>query len=603
MASTINAITTGTGGIQTTADATGNISLQSNGSNVLNTTASGVSIPGTLGVTGAMTASGGLAVTGTLTVNGSSPGRSGATTTDLTSGSPTLTLTSSSNQLQYVTANAAGCSVVMPDATTLTAGHDYFTIFNAGSYPIAIKDNGGTIREYISPSTTLTASIKSIATSNGVWQFGNPPTLNATPSWIPMTTVSGYVYVYVIPVTSTQAVVVYNDTATQMTIKCRLLTFNASTKVITYGSEITIATVGTNTWAEYSSAASDGVDRGFISWCTRSSGSSGTTGHYYVGFAIVSGTLYISTVQTGLTRTSAYFTMLDYGNCYLGANNAFISFAGSYLANSAGTATTLALDIRMFTVTVAGTTVTVTNSASNTTISNTGSTSVGGNLPPYVARTSLTTFVYDIFNGTSVYQSGGYINCNTSANTFSTGARTSQTTQMVNVTIPQVSRSGWFPFVVNSAGTRVMSAGYFTTVSNVGSATVTTAVSSDITIKPFTATQYNTALSSYGAYAFPYDYYSNGYFSYLDYGSGFSVSSSEYIVIVGSTYWSLDPSSSTFNVNTGTVNFTTNPIVAGSYVIPTLLSATNLFVGSATVAYASSLNQYDILTLASPFKN
>ena len=75
MASTINAITTGAGGIVTTGDSSGNISLQSNGTTVLATTSSGV------------------AVTGTLTVNGAAPGRSGATTVNLSSGTPSVTLT------------------------------------------------------------------------------------------------------------------------------------------------------------------------------------------------------------------------------------------------------------------------------------------------------------------------------------------------------------------------------------------------------------------------------------------------------------------------------------------------------------------------------
>jgi hypothetical protein len=56
MASTINAITTGTGGVITAGDTSGNLSLQSNGSTVLAMTSSGV------------------AVTGTFTVNGAAPG-------------------------------------------------------------------------------------------------------------------------------------------------------------------------------------------------------------------------------------------------------------------------------------------------------------------------------------------------------------------------------------------------------------------------------------------------------------------------------------------------------------------------------------------------
>jgi hypothetical protein len=48
MAVTLNALTTGVGGLQTTGDTSGQISLQSNGSTVLTMTASGVSVTGTL---------------------------------------------------------------------------------------------------------------------------------------------------------------------------------------------------------------------------------------------------------------------------------------------------------------------------------------------------------------------------------------------------------------------------------------------------------------------------------------------------------------------------------------------------------------------------
>jgi hypothetical protein len=69
MAVTLNALTTGVGGLQTTGDTSGEISLQSNGSTVVAVTASGVSITGTLSSTTALPAtSGGTGLTsaGTL---------------------------------------------------------------------------------------------------------------------------------------------------------------------------------------------------------------------------------------------------------------------------------------------------------------------------------------------------------------------------------------------------------------------------------------------------------------------------------------------------------------------------------------------------------
>jgi hypothetical protein len=59
MAVTLNALTTGVGGLQTSGDTSGQISLQSNGSTVLTTSSTGVTITGTL------TASGGGAISET----------------------------------------------------------------------------------------------------------------------------------------------------------------------------------------------------------------------------------------------------------------------------------------------------------------------------------------------------------------------------------------------------------------------------------------------------------------------------------------------------------------------------------------------------------
>ena len=70
MASTIAAITTGTGGVVTTADASGNLSLLSGATTVVAVTSTGATVTGTLAATGAVTASTTLAVTGASTFTG-----------------------------------------------------------------------------------------------------------------------------------------------------------------------------------------------------------------------------------------------------------------------------------------------------------------------------------------------------------------------------------------------------------------------------------------------------------------------------------------------------------------------------------------------------
>jgi hypothetical protein len=70
MASTIAAITTSGGGVVTTADSSGNLSLLSGATTVVAVTATGVAVTGTLSSSGAVTASTTLAVTGASTFTG-----------------------------------------------------------------------------------------------------------------------------------------------------------------------------------------------------------------------------------------------------------------------------------------------------------------------------------------------------------------------------------------------------------------------------------------------------------------------------------------------------------------------------------------------------
>lgn len=64
MASTINALTSGGGGLTMVGDATGNLNIQSGGSTVVAVTSAGATVTGTLAVSGVLTATGGVASTG-----------------------------------------------------------------------------------------------------------------------------------------------------------------------------------------------------------------------------------------------------------------------------------------------------------------------------------------------------------------------------------------------------------------------------------------------------------------------------------------------------------------------------------------------------------
>ena len=91
MASTIAAITTGIGGIVTTADATGNLSLLSGTSTVVAVTSAGAAVTGTMSVSGATTLTGGLNTPLAVTSGGTGVATSTGSGANVLGTSPTLT--------------------------------------------------------------------------------------------------------------------------------------------------------------------------------------------------------------------------------------------------------------------------------------------------------------------------------------------------------------------------------------------------------------------------------------------------------------------------------------------------------------------------------
>ena len=91
MASTIAAITTGIGGIVTTADATGNLSLLSGTSTVVAVTSAGAAVTGTMSVSGATTLTGGLNTPLAVTSGGTGVTTKTGTGAVVLGTSPTLT--------------------------------------------------------------------------------------------------------------------------------------------------------------------------------------------------------------------------------------------------------------------------------------------------------------------------------------------------------------------------------------------------------------------------------------------------------------------------------------------------------------------------------
>ena len=181
MASSINASTSGGGGIITTADATGNLNIQSGGSTVVAVTATGATVTGTLAATGAVSGT-----TGTFT--------SGVAATSLTSkiqpitasvAASALTVTLNPTILDFraspltsgtVTTIAvpAAISVTIPSTSTMgtvSAVQSRIVVIainNAGTVELAaVNISGGSVLD----ETTLITTTAAVAAGNSATAY------------------------------------------------------------------------------------------------------------------------------------------------------------------------------------------------------------------------------------------------------------------------------------------------------------------------------------------------------------------------------------------------------------------------------------------------
>lgn len=82
----------------------------------------------------------------------------------------TLTMTSSSKALQFITGTQTGFSVVLPDATSIFLGTHY-EIANASSQSLSVKDGGGTILFTLVANSIGFFSLRTAGSAAGVWVF------------------------------------------------------------------------------------------------------------------------------------------------------------------------------------------------------------------------------------------------------------------------------------------------------------------------------------------------------------------------------------------------------------------------------------------------
>jgi len=461
-----------------------------------------------------------LTSNGTTWTSQAIPIRSGITTVTLTSSSPNATLTNVSNQFINITDDntlRAGGSVTLPDMTTLTAGAGYFIFANNTIFNIALKDNGGTVREYIAPGANYIIDISSISTTTGVWQTALPSnsvnydTNFTVPSFLALPYNSTYfVSCYAaVSLDSTHFAVVwveYNGSARY--IYAKLFTVNPSTKAITAGNQVTIGSASSMTIGVPGGGVyfdSDNAGHAFVAIHANGFNSGFYAGAYYFGLSVSGGTLYassLSVISSGWTSDSG-------GCCVTGTYNT--NLFCSYLGNNAyafgfgltGYAPSFASATYIRGATVTGTTtVTVTDSASNTSFTGTNSTAQS----LFGSRTSLTGFTTAVNSSSSNNKAIAY---NPASNTFSVSNRSSGTL----LAIEQGATGTWASFAQGgfmfSSGHAVFG-GTVYDITNDGIATVTGSVTTGYSFKYNQNAAYSTATYFPGFSNSPSSIYASG---------------------------------------------------------------------------------------------
>lgn len=575
MANIINAITTGAGGLSTTADTSGNVSIQSNGSTVASFTSTG------------------LDVTGALTVNGAASGRSGSDYVNLTTGTTNVTLTSSSNQVQIVSSDAEGYSITLPNATTLTKGASYFCFYNTSPFPVAIKDAGGVTREFLSPNSSNSyLKLQENATAAGVWHIENPVNAGASTSAAytninSASNLSGDSIGNIIRVNDTQYIATSFSAAAGGSSYARLFTVNLSTKAVTWGNSVTLMTSAAGFYTQNNMIYGDsnGVDRGIIN--VAQTVGSGSPSIKLIGFAIVSGTLYVSSVATPYTTASSGGGYRCNATVqYAGSNNAFLVYGGecnNYLSGY----------VTGYVVGVSGTTVSLTQGTGSTTYA-----PVGGNVWVF-SPTSRTTLVLD----TNVASNPKYINYDPSTNAITQGARTSQTTIIAGSLLPSTwdgaAGSSLFTqgknfLLSTSTGGKVIVGKSAATITNPGSATVTVAAAT-YTYKSYPSKLYSTVSTNVGVT----DYYAASASSYYiidTYNADLSTTT-----YGRQNLLNCDPTNSNFNFNTASFsNGATNTSAEANMMYITSTGQIVNFVYTYYAANGLTLKM-NIIPYATPF--
>ena len=510
--------------------------------------------------------------------------RSGVTTVTLTSAASGATLSSSSGQVIRVVTDSTkpvSPSITMPSMTTVPVTANNYQIVNTTNQSLALKDAGGTTREYVPAASSNQITVIDNTTANGVWSQAYPPNvaqINAafTSTVASLRVTASYAYGtgsgVLVRLDSTNAAYLWyegsNTTATS-NYYAQLLTFNFATGAVTVGNRVTLASYTGGVSGSYiGSIAADSDNAGHACVLITTTGAGvGSTGYgTVVGLSVSGGTLYVSGSQsTGLAGASlgcctgtSVAAQAIYCS-YLGANNAYgicFGIANNYNAGN--------VYVQGFTVS-GTTTVTLTASGNNTSFGQGTSTSALA----YGARTGLTTFV----SGANA-NVGRAIAYSTATNTFSITTRSNQ----ARLDIEQAFLASYSSFATGGfmfGSSSVMFGPSLFDVTNVGAAGVTASVSTAANTKSTLNSAYNTTA-----------------------GGNFDAGSRSSINVSGNTYFSVSSSGRYYTNDSSSVG---NYQYAGAGIsgTPILLSGSNL-IAVANISSPSSLG-FTLGGIATPF--
>lgn len=115
-----------------------------------------------------LTASGNATLsTATITKNILNYGIQVPTATAVTTNG-SLSLTATSNSLQFLTGTATGFSIVLPSSVTMSQGQ-YFEIYNTTTAPITIKKNSGTVLSVLNANSVIKITAQTTNVVDGDW--------------------------------------------------------------------------------------------------------------------------------------------------------------------------------------------------------------------------------------------------------------------------------------------------------------------------------------------------------------------------------------------------------------------------------------------------